>query len=789
MITNNEFDDWGQAPQSSENPDGQGGGVDLMQVAMRRKGLIALGVFVGLCLGLLYFARATPKYESSAILSIIDKSPPAVSGGMQDAFVIQTPAEVHSTRITTQQIILDALELPTADGGPIKSLPSLQGQENKVRTIFDGLTVQPVQEGSEDIALAYRGTNADDCQEILQAMMQSYENFLQEGRKERGTEVKKWITEEYHERLAQYNTRKEEYRKWRENSDLFIRDDNGMNVHQQRLMNIESDMYEQESRNLDLRLQIADIKANIKEGMPARAVLSLARDRHQDSLDDEKYFDRTIQTETIRQLLIRENNSEQRIVPLLMQDEELKRRFGEDHPARQSLQRQFEIAANARENHSKLVDGKELIDDPKKTVRAIESLHAKLQQELLAGQKKVELFQARIKQEAALGKKMAQDSFRNMSDQEEIQLLKDAYLLVQDKVREVTMADAFGGDDKFLITQLQKAGIGEQVEPSLAKSLAAGSMLGFLAGFGLGYLVEMFDKTFRDPQEVSKLLQLPMIGHIPEITTEAIEGSTISEVLVAYHQPKSPLAENFRAIRTALYFSTAGQQTRVIQTTSPVPGDGKSTLTANLAVTIAQSNKSVLLLDADFRRPTMHKLFGATNQVGLATVISGDAEPAQAIQKTEVPNLHIMACGRRPSNPSELLTSPNFADLLQVLQDEYDFVLIDTPPVLAVTDPGIVSARVDGVIMALRIRKNGRPGAVRARKILADLDAPMLGIVVNGIDHRSGSYGYYSNYRKGYGYNYTYKYGYGQDQTEQEIGKYYEEPPKSEDAAKLEEAR
>ena len=219
----------------------------------------------------------------------------------------------------------------------------------------------------------------------------------------------------------------------------------------------------------------------------------------------------------------------------------------------------------------------------------------------------------------------------------------------------------------------------------------------------------------------------------------------------------------------------------MIQTTSPVPGDGKSTLTANLAITIAQSNKRVLLVDGDFRRPSLHRLFGAHNNVGIASVIVGEADPADAIQETEVPNLSLMACGPRPPNPSELLTSPQFEELVNVLREQYDFVLIDTPPVLAVTDPGIVSARVDGVIMALRIRKNGRPGAIRARKILKDLDANILGIVVNGIDHRSGAYGYYSNYRRGYGYGGYGGYGQSQENAEKAIVKYYEEP--TEDAA------
>ena len=358
---------------------------------------------------------------------------------------------------------------------------------------------------------------------------------------------------------------------------------------------------------------------------------------------------------------------------------------------------------------------------------------------------------------------------------DEIKRLEDIQDVLLAKISDANLINTFG-DDNTIADVLQPPGIGDKVEPGLAKSLAAGTMLGFLAGFGLGYLVEMFDKTFRSPQEVSKMLNLPMIGHIPEIESVAPEGSSLSDVLVAAHKPKSPQAENFRAIRTALYFSTSNQQSRIIQTTSPVPGDGKSTITANIAITIAQSNKSVLLLDADFRRPTQHKLFGATNEVGLVSAVTGEVDPQEAAQPTEVPNLSIMGSGPRPHNPSELLTSPQFADLLKHLRDQYDFVLIDTPPVLAVTDPGIVAARVDGVIMAMRIRKNGRPNALRARKILMDLDANMLGVVVNGIDHRTGSYGYYSSYRRGYGYNYAYKYGYGQDQTERALGKYFEEP-------------
>lgn len=771
MISNNEFDDWGQAPASADQNQEGAAGVDLMQVAMRRKGLIALGIFVGLCLGLLYYARATPKYESTALLSIVDKAPPmATAGRLEQAFDLTTPAEDHAIRIKTQLIINKALSM---NKETLKGLTSLSPPkvENALQEIYDGLEVQPVQDGSEVLALSYRGTNADDCALILDYVMQAYTDFLNVGRQNVGKDLKNWITEEHDQRETELTLKNQEYQAWRANSNLFRLSDDGTNIHQQRLAAIEQHQLEEQFRIDQIAVQIEVIEDAVKTGADPRAMLMLAK--HSFNLQNDS-SERILLTEQIRAEIQKQIRSEERSLPYHLQDMQLKQRYGKDHPTRKSIREQIGLAERIYEENAAETTDFSLSDDLERSREELERYLMSLRSDYKAGRKTIEHLQERFTIESKLAKDTAVDAAKNRSYQEEIARMQRMYELVVDKVSEANMLDAYGGENKFIIDQLQTPAPGLRVEPSLAKSLAAGTMLGFMAGFGLGYLVEMFDKTFRDPQEVSRVLQLPMVGHIPEITTEAVEGSALSEVLVAAHKPKSPLAENFRAIRTALYFSTAGQQNHVIQTTSPVPGDGKSTLTANLAVTIAQSNKSVLLLDADFRRPTQHKLFGLTNEVGLSTVVTGEADPVQAAQATEVPNLYVMGCGPRPHNPSELLTSPHFADLLAVLREQYDFVLIDTPPVLAVTDPGIVSARVDGVLMALRIRKNGRPSAVRARKILHDLDANMLGIVVNGIDHRSGSYGYYSSYRKGYGYNYSYQYG--QDATEQAIGKYYEEP-------------
>jgi capsular exopolysaccharide synthesis family protein len=182
-----------------------------------------------------------------------------------------------------------------------------------------------------------------------------------------------------------------------------------------------------------------------------------------------------------------------------------------------------------------------------------------------------------------------------------------------------------------------------------------------------------------------------------------------------------------------LYFSKQGGSHHVIQLTGPSPNDGTSILAANLAVTIAQSGKRILLMDADLRRPRQHEIFGVSPQLGLGSIGEADGKLGDAIYKTVVDNLWLMPAGPLPADPSEVVMSPRFAELINRVRDQYEYVLIDTGPLLLVSDPCAVASRSDGVLLSLRLTKDSRRRAERAKEILDTLDAELIGVVATDL--------------------------------------------------------
>lgn len=213
--------------------------------------------------------------------------------------------------------------------------------------------------------------------------------------------------------------------------------------------------------------------------------------------------------------------------------------------------------------------------------------------------------------------------------------------------------------------------------------------------------------------------------------------------IVSHFNPKSPIAEQYRTLRTNIQFSQAEDNLRTILVTSPGSGEGKSTTVANLAIVLAQQGNNVLIVDADMRKPTVHYTFETDNLVGISNVLTGQAKPESAISSTVVPHLSVMTCGPVPPNPSELLGSKRMKELVRELTSQFDFVIFDTPPVLAVADAQVLANVCDGTILVIGSGKTDRQGAIKAKELLSQSQAKIIGAVLNGKSKRDNQYYYY----------------------------------------------
>jgi non-specific protein-tyrosine kinase len=212
---------------------------------------------------------------------------------------------------------------------------------------------------------------------------------------------------------------------------------------------------------------------------------------------------------------------------------------------------------------------------------------------------------------------------------------------------------------------------------------------------------------------------------------------------VTVSDPRSPVAEAYRVLRTNLAFSSLDEPVRSIIVTSPAPQEEKSTTLANLAVVEAQAGNRVLLIDCDLRQPMLHQLFGASNETGITNLLLRDLPPGELpAQSTGVDGLHLLPSGPLPPNPAELLGSRRMAELIARLKDEADLLLFDAPPVVAVTDAAVLSTKVDGVLLVVSAGRTRREQAHRARELLGNVNARILGVVMTNVRAAPGVYGY-----------------------------------------------
>ncbi len=311
-------------------------------------------------------------------------------------------------------------------------------------------------------------------------------------------------------------------------------------------------------------------------------------------------------------------------------------------------------------------------------------------------------------------------------------------------------------------------------EPNIPRNLAMALALGLTTGIGLAFLLDSLDNTVRTPEQAQAISGLPSLGLIPlgsrlsESTrnrqrlvsgsTKFVAGKFASSPeaveLITQARPQSQMAESYRAMRTSILLTSAGTPPKVVLVTSALPQEGKTTTSINCAVVLAQKGARVLLVDADLRRPSIHKTLGMGPRPGLSNVLTGNATLRQTTVRSNIlPNLLILPAGTPPPNPAELLASTGMKNILAELREEYDHIVIDTPPTLSVTDAVVLSTSADSVVLVIRSGQTTKHALRRARELLTQVNARISGVLMNAVDLSSADYHYYE-YQGKYGNRY-----------------------------------
>ncbi len=722
--------DWSGEELGSKEPDG----LDIRAILWERKWLLIFFALVGGALGYLQFSKKPPSYQSHAEVLVQRNEAQLPLGGLTQVGAARDPLDTHLALFHAPILLKPAVEQLQLD-----ELPSLSGSSNPMGTISANLSVRRSSSSNDIIHLTYTCGVKNDAQRILEAVVASYLSYLGESQRSTSNKTLELITKAKDELAASLALKEEAYQKFRESASLLWSGDEGSNIHQQRLAQIESERSNIMIQMSQIKAELDSFKRAIEQGVSRQALLVMA-DQAQNRAGGTGSGAASSQSITSQ------------LIPLLLEEALLLETLGENHPDVLEVRTKIDVMQRLLEKEA----GGEKNSSDKPRPDLLSVYLQSLQEELRVGNEKIKELDNLFLAEQKAAKALGAEENRNRALREDLERTKGLFDVVLEQLQEVRLTK-----DNFTFSGevLKKPSIAGKVQIEMYSYIFSGGGLGLLFGILIGILMEFGDKRFRSPEEMMQTLRVPILGHIPEMASarnlKKLRDERVDRTVANYHRPQSRIAEAYRLVRTSLLFDAKEGRCSVIQFTSPEPGDGKSTICANVAVAIANSGKRVLVLDADLRRPKQHKLFGIEREVGVTSVIQNGDELQDAIQDTLIPDLQILAAGARTDHPSEMLHSDEMASILEVLRDKYDFILVDSPPVLAVSDAAALAQISDSVLLVLKNTKHCRPRAKQAREALELVDATVKGIVVNSVSEETGYRYEAGQYRRGiYGYGY-----------------------------------
>jgi len=679
---------------------------NLLEILWRRRWTVLFVSVLALAAGFCHVQRATPLYRSTSRVYVEQSTP----GIFRDEPVDQGWLSYSDNYLYTQAELLHSTPILAGalKTGSLDRLKTFGSASNKTAALRGGLETA-VGKKDELISVSFKSPYPEEAAHIVNTVVDAYVTFHSQRKRSSAGEVLKILTQEKTTRDKELNDRLQAMMDFKQkNEGLALGSGENNNVILRNLERLSTVLTE---------AQLATVQS--------KSFYAVAQRMEADPQSLRQY----VEAQRMRNVYLSKDESaalREELLRVQRERSDYLNRLKPDAPVIIALDADME-----RLNKQILVLDQAVAKSQLAVAEQEYRANVEKEQEL------AKYFEQQRQEAVQLNNQVAQYTVLQ-SQYEQTRKLCD---VLDDRIKELSVIEETGA---LNITVLETAEPAlAPCEPQKTKAMAMALALGLFAGTGLALLREWKDQRLRSTEEISALLGLPILGAIPAIN--ALKHSAKVSGKAIELDRDSHAAEAFRTLRTALFFGVPKDEARKILVTSPAPGEGKSTITSNLAIAIAQVGQKVLVIDADLRRPTQHRIFGLDRQAkGLSAVLAGQMSLEEAIEHTPFENLHVLASGPDVPNPAEILNSESFARLLEKVAAGYDRVILDSPPVTAVTDPLILAAQTDVTILVLQAEVSTRRVSVQAREALASVDARVLGVAVNNVPHRRNRYGYYS---------------------------------------------
>jgi capsular exopolysaccharide synthesis family protein len=718
----------------------------LRMLRCRRNVVLASLVAAGL-LGGLYYATATRYYQAKASLLILQTGNETLNTSMASEGATQGLMPTYERLITSAVVLEAALKfLGPEDRIDMAAVP----EDRWADVLRQNLTVSTLRR-TNLIEVSYRSRDPQAAVVAVNAVVRAYLEFMEKTHKGTAGEIIAVLTREkaqLEERLAQKSDEVLQLR--RKFNDLGIRANTTV-LHPvvQRAIQLNDAMTEAQKKRLQLQSSLAAVTQAVQRGEDLQQHMLAIEDAvgREFLLSGLGFNSRDAYTQSSLEKSLLDDQAELKTLSV---------HFGPVHPRVLEVQERMRVTQQYLTEYQGRVNQRLAhIRDTQLGPLLIQMVQQRLNETWQHEQSLRNGFEKARTEAVALNGELAQLEIV----EHDLRWLRELRATLLNQIASIDLKQSQGEIRTAVVSEPVVSN--SPVSPRLTLVGGLSAMLGLAVGIALAFVLDSLDDRFRSPDELRYQLGVAVLAMVRRLENLAPTGIESLQVHVA---PEEVQSEAFRTLRTTLAF--AGRDTQRLVVSSAEPGDGKTTVLANLAVSYAQAGKRTLLIDADMRRPGLTNLLEMRGLGGLSDVLRREENVVELVQAQIRPSgiegLDVLPCGPRPSNPAELLAGPRFSDLLAWAETHYDQILVDGPPALAASDSAIIGRLVDGVVLVVRPDKNQRRPVVRAAESFAILGVTLLGVVINRASHEKdeGYYGY------GYGYGYGGAYGYGEEHAE-----------------------